>query len=53
MTHDTGLEVPLGSDSPALNNILKDAHSAIMSGSVTPEAGIADAIAKAQAEVLG
>lgn len=53
MTHDTGLEVPLGSDSPALNNILKDAHSAIMSGSVTPEAGIAEAMTRAASEVLG
>lgn len=52
-THEIGLEVPLGSDSPALNNILKDAHSAIMSGSISAADGIADAMSRAQAEVLG
>lgn len=51
-THDIGLEVPLGSDSPALNTILKDAHSAIMTGSISPADGIAQAIDRAKAEVL-
>ena len=36
----------------ALQNILSDAHSAILSESVSPEEGIAEAMERAQAEVL-
>ncbi len=46
-------DAPLSSDTPALQNILKDAHSAILSGSVSPEDGIAQAMDRARTEVLG
>lgn len=52
-THQTNLEVPLGTDSPALNNILKDAHTAIMSGSSSPTDAIASAMNLAKTDVLG
>ena len=48
-----GLEVPIGSKSNALNNVLKDAHTEIMSGSVAPADGIAAAADRAKSEVLG
>ncbi|PFG34434.1 ABC transporter substrate-binding protein [Sanguibacter antarcticus] len=46
-------DAPLGSDTPALQNILKDAHSAILSGAVSPEDGIAQAMERARSEGLG
>ncbi|HEY0187270.1 MAG TPA: extracellular solute-binding protein [Cellulomonas sp.] len=46
-------DAPLSSDTPALQNILADAHSAILSGTVSPEEGIAEAMERAQSEVLG
>lgn len=39
-------------NSAALDNILNDAHSAIMSGSTSPADGIAEAMRRAQDEVL-
>ncbi|PFG19070.1 carbohydrate ABC transporter substrate-binding protein (CUT1 family) [Serinibacter salmoneus] len=51
-THQTALEVPLGTDSPGLQTVLGDAHTAIMSGSVSPQDGIAEAMERAKSEVL-
>ncbi|WP_420113875.1 ABC transporter substrate-binding protein [Pseudactinotalea sp.] len=46
-------EAPVDSGTPALQSILDDAHSEIMSGSVSAADGIANAIQRAQSEVLG
>ncbi|UNK72250.1 extracellular solute-binding protein [Microbacterium sp. H1-D42] len=48
----TSIEAPLSQKTPALQAILAEAHSAIMSGSVTPEDGIEKAMTRAAAEVL-
>lgn len=53
LTQEPGLEAALGEDTPALQGILNDAHSEIMSGSISPEEGIAAAMERAQSEVLG
>lgn len=52
-THDVRPENPVDANTAALQNILSDAHSAIMSGSVSPADGIAEAEQRAAAEVLG
>ncbi|WP_313556808.1 ABC transporter substrate-binding protein [Miniimonas arenae] len=52
-THDVRPENPVDANTAALQNILSDAHSAIMSGSVTPEQGIQQAMDRAKSEVLG
>lgn len=52
VTHQTGAEFPLGPETTPLVNILDDAHSAIMSGSVSPTDGIKQAMDRAKAEVL-
>ena len=52
-THDVRPENPVDANTAALQNILEDAHSAIMSGSVSPADGIDEAEQRAAAEVLG
>lgn len=51
-TRDVRPENIVDANTAALQNILGDAHSAIMSGSVSPDAGIAEAMERAEAEVL-
>lgn len=51
-THDVRPENVVGPNTAALQNILSDAHSAIMSGSVSPQDGIHQAMQRAQDEVL-
>ncbi len=52
-THDVRPENPVSADTATLQNILSDAHSAILSGTVSPADGIAEAMDRAQSEVLG
>lgn len=52
-THEVKPENPVDKNTVALQNILNDAHSAIMSGSVSPEDGIQQAMDRAKSEVLG
>jgi multiple sugar transport system substrate-binding protein len=51
-THDTKPENPVSKDTAAIQNILLDAHSSIMSGSKSVDAGIAEAEARVKSEVL-
>lgn len=51
-TQDVRPENYADATSAALDNILNDAHSAIMSGSTSPADGIAEAMRRAQDEVL-
>lgn len=51
-THDVRPENVVSPDTAALQNILSDAHSAIMSESVTAQEGIDEAMQRAQEEVL-
>lgn len=51
-TYDVRPENYVAPTSAALDNILNDAHSAIMSGSTSPADGIAEAMQRAQDEVL-
>ncbi|QOR70994.1 extracellular solute-binding protein [Ruania alkalisoli] len=52
-THEVRPENPVSADTATLQNILSDAHSAILSGTVSPADGIAEAMDRAQSEVLG
>ncbi|SED58195.1 ABC transporter substrate-binding protein [Ruania alba] len=47
------LGFPVDELTPSLQNILNDAHSAILAGTVSPADGIAEAMERAQSEVLG
>jgi len=51
--HDVRPENVVGPNTAALQNILSDAHSAIMSESVSAQEGIDQAMQRAQDEVLG
>ena len=51
-TRVVGLEAPLSDDTAALNNILNDAHSAILSESEDPQAALEAAEQRAANEVL-
>jgi len=51
-THDTKPENPVSKDTAAIQNILLDMHSSIMSGSATVDAGIATAEDRVKNEVL-
>jgi multiple sugar transport system substrate-binding protein len=51
-THDTKPENPVSKDTAAIQNILLDAQSSIMSGSKSVDAGIAEAEARVKSEVL-
>ena len=51
-THDTRPENPVSKDTAAIQNILLDMHSSIMSGSKSVDAGIAEAEARVKSEVL-
>ncbi|WP_154796359.1 ABC transporter substrate-binding protein [Occultella kanbiaonis] len=50
-THDVRPENPVDLNTVALQNILGDAHTAIMSGSVSPADGIAEAMDRAASEI--
>ncbi|SEE83057.1 ABC transporter substrate-binding protein [Ruania alba] len=52
-THEVLPENPVAEETAALQNILNDAHSAILAGTVSPADGIAEAMERAQSEVLG
>ncbi|UFU06773.1 ABC transporter substrate-binding protein [Ruania halotolerans] len=52
-THEVLPENPVAAETAALQNILNDAHSAILAGTVSPADGIAEAMDRAQSEVLG
>ncbi|UFU03206.1 extracellular solute-binding protein [Ruania suaedae] len=52
-THEVLPENPVSADTATLQNILNDAHSEILSGGSSPEDAIADAMDRAQSEVLG
>lgn len=52
-TYDLRPESVVAPTTTELQNILSDAHSAIMTESVSPEEGIARAMERARAEVLG
>ena len=51
-THVTKPENPVSKDTAAIQNILLDAHSSIMSGSKSVDAGLAEAEARVKDEVL-
>jgi multiple sugar transport system substrate-binding protein len=51
-THDTKPENPVSKDTAAIQNILLDMHSSIMSGSKSVDAGVAEAEARVKSEVL-
>ena len=51
-THDTKPENPVSKDTAAIQNILNDMHSSIMSGSKSVDAGVAEAEARVKSEVL-
>jgi len=51
-THDTLPENPVSKDTAAIQNILLDAHSAIMSGSSSVDDGLAEAESRVKSEVL-
>jgi len=51
-THDTRPENPVSKQTTQLQNILRDAHSAIMSGSSSVDAALAQAQSRAKSEVL-
>lgn len=51
-THDTKPENPVSKDTAAIQIILLDAHTAMMSGSSTVDAALADAEARVKNEVL-
>ena len=51
-THDTKQENPVSKDTAAIQHILLDMHSSIMSGSKSVDAGIAEAEARVKSEVL-
>jgi multiple sugar transport system substrate-binding protein len=51
-THETKPENPVSKDTAAIQNILNDAHSAMMSGSATIDAALADATSRVKSEVL-
>jgi multiple sugar transport system substrate-binding protein len=50
-THDTRPENPVSVDTAAIQNILNDAHSAILTGSTSVEDGLAEAEARVANEV--
>ncbi|MFD7658536.1 ABC transporter substrate-binding protein [Actinosynnema sp. NPDC059797] len=52
-THDTRAENPVSPETAALQNILMDAHSAIMSKSTSVDEAISEAGTRAHSEVLG
>jgi multiple sugar transport system substrate-binding protein len=52
-THTTKPENPVGKATAAVQNILSDAHTAIMSGSTPVDRALADAAARAKSEALG
>ncbi|PWD50672.1 sugar ABC transporter substrate-binding protein [Serinibacter arcticus] len=49
---DVRPENPVSADTAALQNILSDAHTAILAGGTAPEAAITEAMARAKSEVL-
>lgn len=51
-THDTKPENPVSEDTVTIQNILNDAHSAVMSGSAGIDNAISDAEGRAENEVL-
>ncbi|HEX8631317.1 MAG TPA: extracellular solute-binding protein [Catenuloplanes sp.] len=51
-THDTKPENPVSKHTTALQNLLKETHSSIMSKSVPAEKGITDAQGRAKSQVL-
>ena len=51
-THDTKPENPVSKYTNGLQNVLKDLHTAVMSGSKNVDAGIAEAQTRAKNEVL-
>ncbi|QFZ21005.1 ABC transporter substrate-binding protein [Saccharothrix syringae] len=52
-THDTRAENPVSPETAALQNILQETHSAIMSGSTPVDEALGRAGARARSEVLG
>ncbi|MFC6091993.1 ABC transporter substrate-binding protein [Saccharothrix lopnurensis] len=52
-THDTRAENPVSPETAALQNILQDTHSAIMSGSTPVDEALREAGDRARSEVLG
>lgn len=52
-THDVRPENPVAADTAKLQNILGEAHTAILSGTVSAEEGIKQAMDRAKSEVLG